>query len=679
MSTFDTVQHSDHIAANIATPDKQRTTLFPTGNDKIYSIIIPHVREDPIGLAVLDRAYTRKLQTMEQTLGKEHLNGTTMTSCRRTTSETTNGFSIDYHAACGDSSLSPTVFVYNPYEKERHLCGSTISPNNIIAIADGCFDRGHLFPTIPDIHGTDMPPVHARFINARGSPQPFPDCDIPCQESGVMSLKNQRNIEGTNWRITASMEGPHNYRELEIRAMEWKNDHFYSTSSYQSDIPLPYYNDVEYKIWDAEPVDFDQAIRGGVFLARNCHSRNHREKLIKDLSRLASPSQNSTQNSAAIQVGNATSNDIPFKVESVSKCEHNANLPPGATPRNKVSIMNKYLFYFAFENQCVPDYITEKLWGPLEAGTVPVYFGAPNVREHAPKNSLILVNDFPNTEALFQYLVKVANNKTLYSSYHEWRRLPQPDFDAKMKMTKTHGTCRTCRWAYARMYGLGWNHTEQSVQDLHIPRKTCIDGRTGLLHHPVVETWSDAASLDPVNVQPINSVSTSYNNCLAGDNVREAVTLGNDQVVRTVHQVDGVIDMDIALTSLSPRAWSNKMLLRLDTKLDAHSSVYQHVNPGHVRVQDARSRVTFLTWPQNITISTPMNHSDSVEFVVDKLPLRIRIISENVDTFHDGAESVENYFGKLMIEDFYNPLEFFYAPNINETSPPLEMNATSSL
>ena len=160
--------------------------------------------------------------------------------------------------------------------------------------------------------------------------------------------------------------------------------------------------------------------------------------------------------------------------------------------------MKKSLFY---ENQCYPDCITEKLWGPLEAGTVPVYYGAPNVEDHVPPQSLIHVTDFTDTEALYRYLEHVANNKTLYDSYHVWRDLPQPEFQAKMNLTWTHSTCRTCRWAYARLYGLRWNHGQPRIEDMHIPQKTCLDSKTGLLQHPIMETWTDATSLTAIETE----------------------------------------------------------------------------------------------------------------------------------------------------------------------------------
>lgn len=40
----------------------------------------------------------------------------------------------------------------------------------------------------------------------------------------------------------------------------------------------------------------------------------------------------------------------------------------------------RYKFVIAYENSACDDYITEKLWRPLQLGVVPIYFGSPNIR-----------------------------------------------------------------------------------------------------------------------------------------------------------------------------------------------------------------------------------------------------------------------------------------------------------
>jgi hypothetical protein len=41
-----------------------------------------------------------------------------------------------------------------------------------------------------------------------------------------------------------------------------------------------------------------------------------------------------------------------------------------------------------------------------------------------------------------------------------------------------------------------------------------------------------------------------------------------------------------------------------------------------------------------------------------KRPLRIRLILEDIDTFHEGGAEKETYFGSLMIDEFLHPLDF---------------------
>ena len=48
------------------------------------------------------------------------------------------------------------------------------------------------------------------------------------------------------------------------------------------------------------------------------------------------------------------------------------------------------------------------------------------------------------------------------------------------------------------------------------------------------------------------------------------------------------------------------------------------------------------------------------------LPMRIRIVTEDVDTFHTDAADAENYFGSVMMDDFYNPVEAFLVPSGEE-------------
>lgn len=42
--------------------------------------------------------------------------------------------------------------------------------------------------------------------------------------------------------------------------------------------------------------------------------------------------------------------------------------------------ISRYKFIISYENGVCNDYVTEKLWRTLIVGSVPVYFGAPNIK-----------------------------------------------------------------------------------------------------------------------------------------------------------------------------------------------------------------------------------------------------------------------------------------------------------
>jgi len=108
----------------------------------------------------------------------------------------------------------------------------------------------------------------------------------------------------------------------------------------------------------------------------------------------------------------------------------------------------------AFENTRENDYVTEKIWHGYLSGTVPVYWGAPNIDKYLPApNSIIKVDDFSGPKELADYLKLVGSNPELYNSYLEWKKekILSKNYIKLFKNSKTRtchqdGFCRLCEF-----------------------------------------------------------------------------------------------------------------------------------------------------------------------------------------------------------------------------------------
>ncbi|CAF4621590.1 unnamed protein product, partial [Rotaria sp. Silwood2] len=116
--------------------------------------------------------------------------------------------------------------------------------------------------------------------------------------------------------------------------------------------------------------------------------------------------------------------DVRGRCGNPSWNESLAIIDPKKLASDKINFVKQYLFTVSIENSLEYDYVTEKLWQPLAAGSVPLYLGAPNVDEWLPcynYSCIIHLRNFKSVKDVATLINNIAGNKTHYAEYHQWR------------------------------------------------------------------------------------------------------------------------------------------------------------------------------------------------------------------------------------------------------------------
>ncbi len=85
-------------------------------------------------------------------------------------------------------------------------------------------------------------------------------------------------------------------------------------------------------------------------------------------------------------------------------------------PLEKFEVIGKYRFYYCYENTVgINGYVCEKIFDCFYLGVVPVYWGAPNIKELIPYRCFIDGRDFPDQESLYNFLKRMS-----YSEFRDY-------------------------------------------------------------------------------------------------------------------------------------------------------------------------------------------------------------------------------------------------------------------
>ena len=135
------------------------------------------------------------------------------------------------------------------------------------------------------------------------------------------------------------------------------------------------------------------------------------------------------------------------KVDSYGRILHNRDLSGPDTGRDTMlAVIGRYKFTLVFENSIARDYVSDKLFDALAAGSVPVYRGAPNVAELAPaEHCFIDAAAFRGPTDLAAYLNWLDTHDAEYEQYLAWKRTGlSARFQALVASLRGAVHCRLC-------------------------------------------------------------------------------------------------------------------------------------------------------------------------------------------------------------------------------------------
>lgn len=203
---------------------------------------------------------------------------------------------------------------------------------------------------------------------------------------------------GQLW-VAMSMESDVNY-PLQCDPGFMRNFDISMNFRRSSDVPMLYFDPSHITLLKTPPKPKTRQAHA-VYFASNDLARNNRYQLVGELME-------------------------HIRVDSYGKSQNNCKIDSDDTGRmTKLQTIAEYKFYLAFENSNSIDYVSEKMYDGLIAGTVPVYLGAPNVDEYLPGNGCIIkVSDFSSAADLARHLLELSDDRPAYAKYFAWKNEP---------------------------------------------------------------------------------------------------------------------------------------------------------------------------------------------------------------------------------------------------------------
>jgi hypothetical protein len=230
---------------------------------------------------------------------------------------------------------------------------------------------------------------------------------------------------GQIW-VAWSMECDENYPLLRDAAFMRHFD-FSMTYRLDSDFPVPYVDSrLDTALRQGGKVGASQALVAA-FISSG-YNRSGRQEYFQELARW-------------------------LPIDSYGKFMRNRTLPLDVGVASKLATLAGYKFTLAFENACGQDYVTEKFFDPMTVGSVPIYLGAPNIKDFAPgKCCYIDIRDFSEPQSLAHYILQLGADDAAYRQYLDWKEHSyQGAFQDLLALAAKHPFVRLCEGIEARL------------------------------------------------------------------------------------------------------------------------------------------------------------------------------------------------------------------------------------
>ena len=89
----------------------------------------------------------------------------------------------------------------------------------------------------------------------------------------------------------------------------------------------------------------------------------------------------------------------------------------GGPVADKLAFQGQYRFSIAYENSRDPGYVTEKIVDAFAAGTVPIYWGDPLIKQEFNPDSFVCADDYPDNAALIDAIEAIDQDQELFLRY----------------------------------------------------------------------------------------------------------------------------------------------------------------------------------------------------------------------------------------------------------------------